>query len=127
MKSLKMLSLLVALFFISMNGLVAQSKADNLTEEQKETLAKNIEDYFEALNLTEVQKTEFEAITKKYAEKMKAVKDGGGRKLQKYRKVKSIRKDKNKEIKKLLSEEQYKVYLDKQAARQKEMKERRSK
>jgi predicted RNA binding protein with dsRBD fold (UPF0201 family) len=127
MKSLKMLSLLVALFFISMNGLVAQSKADNLTEEQKETLAKNIEDYFEALNLTEVQKTEFEAITKKYAEKMKAVKDGGGRKLQKYRTVKPILKDKNKEIKKLLSEEQYKVYLDKQAARQKEMKERRSK
>lgn len=127
MKSLKILSLFLALFFISTNMIIAQSKGANLTEEQKEELKKNLEEYAAALNLSEEQKPQFEEITKKYADQMKVVKDSGGSRLSKFRKVKSIRKNKNKEMKKLLSKEQYEVYLDKQEEMQKKMKEKRNK
>lgn len=126
MKSLKILSLFFALFLISSNTAFAQSQRAELTDEQKEEMAQNIEEYFTALDLTEEQETEFEAITKKYAEQMKAVRDGGGRRLQKYKKVKSIRENKNAEMKKLLTKDQYKVYLNKQEEMQKKMKEKRN-
>ena len=125
MKTLKILSLLFALFLIGTNTSFAQSKTADLTEEQKEELSKNLEAYFDALNLTEEQKSEFEAITKKYAGQMKSLKDSGGSRFSKYRKMKSIRSNKNAEMKKLLSKDQYKVYLDKQEEMQKKMKERR--
>lgn len=125
MKSLKILSLFFVFFLLGANTGFAQSKATTLTDEQKEELAKSMEEYFAALNLSEEQKPEFEAITRKYAEQMKAVKDGGGGKLQMLKKVKSIQKNKNSEMEKLLSKDQYEVYLEKQEEMQKRMRERR--
>ena len=125
MKSLKVLSLLFAFFLVGLNTSFAQSQASHLTDEQKEELTRSIEEYVAALDLSEEQKSEFEAITKKYAEQMKAVKDGGGGKLQKYKKVKSIRGNKNEEMKELLSKDQYETYLEKQEEMQEKMKQRR--
>jgi uncharacterized membrane protein len=125
MKSLKILSLFIALFFISANTTFAQSKTANLTYEQKEENKKNLEEYAAALSLSEEQQPKFEEITKKYAEQMKALKDNSGSRLSKYKKMKSIQINKNAEMKKLLSKDQYKVYLDKQEEMQKKMKERR--
>jgi len=125
MKSLKILSLFFALFLIGINTNCAQSRATNLTEEQKEEIKKNLEEYAAALHLSEEQKPQFEEITKKYAEQMKAVKDSGGRRMSKFKKVKSIRKNKDAEMKSLLSKDQYKVYLEKQEEMQKKMRERR--
>ena len=125
MNALKILSLFFALFLIATNTTFAQSKAANLTEEQKEEITKNLEEYATAINLTEEQKPKFEEITKKYAKQMIAVKDGGDRRMSKYKKVKSIRKNKDAEMKRLLSKDQYKVYLEKQEEMQKKMKERR--
>jgi hypothetical protein len=56
---------------------------------------------------------------------MIAVKDSGGRRMSKYKKMKSIRKNKDAEMKDLLSKGQYKVYLEKQEEMKKNMKERR--
>ena len=123
MKSLKILSLFFALFLIGVNTGFAQTSTANLTEEQKEELAKQVEEYFEALDLSEDQMAEFEAITKKYAEQMKAVKEGNGSKVQKAREIKSIGDSKNSEMKKLLSADQYKIYLEKQEEMKKKMKE----
>ena len=125
MKLLKILSLFFALFLIGINTNCAQSRATNLTEEQKEEIKKNLEAYAAALHLSEEQKPKFEEITKKYAEQMKAVKDSGGRPMSKFKKVKSIRKNKDADMKSLLSKDQYKVYLEKQKEMQKKMKERR--
>ena len=47
--------------------------------------------------------------------------------MSKYKKVKSIRKNKDAEMKHLLSKDQYKVYLEKQEEMQKKMKEQRRK
>lgn len=122
----KSLSLFFAIFLFSTNTTFAQSRAENLTEEQKEELAASMEEYFSVLDLSEEQKSEFEAITKKYADQMKAVKDSGGRRMSKFKKVKSIRKKKDAEMKTLLSNDQYNVYLDKQEEMQRKMKERRN-
>ena len=56
---------------------------------------------------------------------MVAVKDGGGRLISKYKKVKSIRKNKDVEMKSLLSKEQYKIYLEKHEEMKKMIKGRR--
>ena len=127
MTALKILSFFFALFLIGTNTTFAQSKAANLTEEQKEEIKKNLDEYAAALHLSEAQKPKFEEITKRYAKQMKAVKDSGGRRLNKYKKVKSIRKNKDAEMKDLLSKEQYKVYLEKQEEMKKKRKERRKK
>ena len=125
MKSLKILSLFFALLLIGTSTSFAQSRATNLTEEQKEEVKKNVEEYAVALHLSEEQKPKFEEITKKYAKQMKAVKDSGGRPMSKYKKVQSIRKNKDAEMKTLLSKDQYKVYLEKQEEMKSKIKERR--
>jgi hypothetical protein len=103
MKSLKILSLFFVLFLLGTNTSFAQSKATDLTDQQKEELAQNMEEYYETLDLSEEQKTEFEAITKKYAKQMRAVKEGSGGKYSKYKQAKSILKNKNAEMEQLLS------------------------
>lgn len=125
MKSLRILSLFFALCLIGTNTTFAQSRGANLTVEQKEQVKQNLEVYATALHLSEEQKPKFEEITKKYAKQMIALKDSGGNRMSKYRKVKSIRKSKDAEMKRLLSKVQYKVYLKKQEEMQKKMKERR--
>ena len=127
MNVLKILCLFLALCLIGTNTTFAQSRAANLTVEQKEEIKKNVEAYAAALHLSEEQKPKFEEITKRYAKQMKAVKDSGDRPVSKYKKVKSIRKNKDAEMKRLLSNDQYKVYLEKQEERLKKMKERRKK
>ena len=83
-----------------------------------------MEEYATALQLSEEQKPKFEEITEKYAKQIKAVKNSDGRRRSKYKKVKSIRKNKDAEMKSLLPKDQYKVYLEKQ---EEMMKERRKK
>jgi hypothetical protein len=126
MKTLKISALLFALFVMSTVFSFAQSPTAELTDEQKEELAEKIEEYLEALDLSEEQKTEFEAITKKYAEQMKAVKESEDGKMKKYRKVKTIRDNKNAEMKDLLSEDQYIIYLEKQEEMKEKIKEKRN-
>lgn len=123
MKSLKMLSLLFAILVFGTTLSLAQ--ATELSAEQKKEMAKNMEDYYTALNLSEEQKPEFTAIMKKYLPQLKAVRDSGEGKFQMYKKVKAIRKDQNAEMEKLLSKEQYKAYLDKQEEMQERMRAKR--
>lgn len=126
MKSFAFFSLFLALFFVSTTTTFAQDKAADLTEEQKEQMAKNMEEFITSLNLTEEQKPEFEAITKKYAGQMQEVKEEGGSKMSKYKKVKSIKKNRNAEMEKLLTAEQYEIYLVKQKEMQDKMKEQKN-
>jgi hypothetical protein len=111
---------------MSINFSFAQSTSANLTDEQEIKLAKNIEEFCKVLNLSEEQTQEFEAITKKYAEQLKAVKEDGGGKIQKYKKVNTIRNNKNADMKDLLSEDQYIIYMEKQEEMKEQMKEQRN-
>ena len=124
MNVLKMISLFLALLLIGTNTTFAQTRVTNITEEQKEEIKKNIEEYAVALSLSGDQRNIFEEITKKYAKQMKALKDSGGSRMSKFRKMKSIRKNKDAEMKSLLSQGQYEIYLEKQEEMRKKMKER---
>ena len=124
MKLLKTLTKLFIILFLGANIGLAQAQPNELTEAQKEELDPNMKKFVEVLNLTDEQKPAFEAITKKYAAQMMAVKDGSSGKLQKYRKVKAIRKDKDSEMKKLLTEDQFDIYLEKQEEMQERMREK---
>jgi uncharacterized membrane protein len=126
MKTFKILTLFFALFLLAANTGFAQSQKTEMTDEQKETMAQNMEAFLEVLNLSEEQMPEFKAITKKYAEQMKAVKESGDGKYKMYKQVKSIQKNKNAEMEQLLSKDQYEAYLEKQEEMQKEMKEKRN-
>ena len=124
MKSLNILSL-IAIPFFGFGQAMAQTQAMEMTDEQKEEMAQNLQAFYDVLDLSDAKKSDFEAITKKYAMQMKAVKEEGGSKMQMYRKVKSINKDKNAEMKELLSADQYDIYLEKQKEMQKKMKAKR--
>jgi len=73
------------------------------------------------MQLDESQKPVFLSISKKYGHHLMELKDSKKSKWSKYRKMKSLIKSRNKEMKKLLSNEQYKIYLDKQKEMQKKM------
>ncbi len=123
MRSVKLLSLCLAFFFAGTVLSYAQTEAPKVTDEQKEELAASMKEFLTALDLSEEQKSEFEAITVKYAEQMKAVKESSEGKFKKMKKAKSIQESKNKEMKALLSEEQYNLYKEKQKEMKEAMKE----
>ena len=125
MKSLKILSLCLGIFFLAAHNCIAQDQSAKMSDEQKAQMAQNMEAFFDVLDLTDEQKTEFKAISQKYAKQMISVRDSDSSKMSKYKKVKSIRKNRNAEMKKVLTEEQYDAYLVKQEEIQKKMRERR--
>lgn len=124
MRSLKIFFLFVLVNFGFGSGL-AQSPDMQMTDAQKEKMKENLQAFYDVLDLNGDQKKDFEAITKKYALQMKAVKDEGGSKMSMYKKIKSINKNKNAEMKGVLSKEQYEVYLEKQKEIQKEMRSKK--
>ena len=121
MKLLKNSIIVVVLLVSTMS--FAQDR--ELTEEQKEQVKEQLEQYFEKLDLSEEQKPTFEEIAKKYALQMKTLKTSDKGRFAKYKEFKSIERSKNKEMKTLLSTEQYKIYKETQKEMQKKMKEKR--
>lgn len=127
MNVVKKMSLSFILLLLSLPICFSQSSVEQLDEEQKMEMKKNMEDFAKSLQLTEEQKPEFVAISEKYGQQMLELKDSNSSKWKKYRKVKSINKSRNKEMKKLLTEEQYQLYVKRQKELQKKMKERSKK
>ncbi len=121
MKSMKIMSLSLLLLFAS-HFATAQTDTPKLSQEQKEALKENIESFVTALDLTEEQKEEFVSIKKKYAHEMAALKESDKSRMAKYQEVKGLRKAQNKEMKEILTEEQYDLFLEKQKEIQKKMK-----
>lgn len=106
MKTLKKI-MTVVLFLVSTIS-IAQKR--QLSEEQKLQAKVNLEQYFEKLNLSEDQKTAYEAIAKKYGETLKFIKESGLSKQEKLKEAQRIQSDKDSELEQLLSKEQYLVY-----------------
>ncbi|MEM9919046.1 MAG: sterol desaturase family protein [Bacteroidota bacterium] len=127
MKAAKIISVVLLLMLFGWNASQAQDRLANLSEEQKTEMRKNMENHIESLQLTEEQRPEFVAISKKYGNQMLALKESDMSKLSKYRKMKSIGKSRNKEMKKLLTKEQYELYVERQEeAREKMIAEHRN-
>ena len=124
MKTVKLIILFLPILLFTSNPVNAQSNK-KLSEEQKQELIENIKEYFSELNLSDQQKEDFKAISEKYAIELKELKNSNESRLSKYKKLKAIQESKNKEMKGILNDEQYKVYLKKQEEIRQKAKEKR--
>jgi len=77
----------------------AEGRANQLTEKMKTELT-----------LTDEQYPKVQAINLKYAQKNEAIFQGTGARFAKFRSLKSSQKDKSKEMKAVLTSDQYKKY-----------------
>jgi len=90
-----------------------QTKSSKTVTEKKTTVKTKKIDYENRLALTEEQKKPFKDINKKYSEKMKVIKaDEQGDKAERQKAAKALQTDKDAEVKALLTESQYKTYLE---------------
>lgn len=115
MKKVKVIfaSLILNLFFITVN---AQEKP-KFSEEKKQEMVSQMQESQNRLALTNEQQLPFRAITKRYAQKLKDLRGSSLDRQQKMEGLKVLMADKNAEMKTLLSEEQYKIYLQLQEER----------
>ena len=90
---------------------LAQAGAIELNETQKEEIEQKIKSAELALSLSEAQKPQFAALSRKYGTKLIEVRDGDLAMLQKARMMKSINNERNAEMKLLLTEAQFATYL----------------
>lgn len=117
------LKLMLGVFFTLILGTTACAQ-ETQREVSDETKAR-IEQYFQKLDLNEDQKPKFEEITIKYAKQMKALRDDTSKsRYEKYKTLKTIQGNKDKEMKALLTKDQYKVYKEAQAEMREEFKSR---
>lgn len=118
----KMLMLLCVLLTTAVTGFT-QSK---LSEEQKKEFKEKQEAFKAKLNLTEDQAAKMEAINMTYFEGLSALRQSSGSKLSKYKKFKSLSNERDAQAKKILTNEQYKIYKQQQKEMKEELKEKRS-
>ena len=116
-------SLVVTILFFISTATIAQQNDSPTTNRDimKEQFAADLE----RLDLTADQQASYLEISRKYGKQMKTLRNSGGNRMAKYQELKSIRRDKDKEMKALLSKDQYAIYKDIQAERQQQMKSRR--
>ena len=114
------LLLLVMLMTVSAS---AQSK---MTDEQKKEAKARYQEYKEKLNLTDDQSKKVDAINSTWFEGIGALKKSDESKLKKYKKLKSLNADRDKQMKEVLTKEQFKIYKQQQEERKEAFKQRRA-
>lgn len=121
----KIIGLTILLLMLSMNfsDLNAQSK-DNLSDDQKKEMKKQMEANEERLNLNDDQKETYRKINHKYGKIAREVRDEEVERAAKKEKLEKIRDERNGEMKVLLSDEQYKIYEEIEAERKEQMKQK---
>ena len=105
----------------------AQSKLDKLMtettpEERAEMKAKNLQ---EKLSLSEDQYQQVHEINLKYANKMQNIYSADQGKLQRLKSMKALSEDKDREMKQVLSSQQYEAYREEKEKMKEGAKERR--
>ncbi|MEM1260555.1 MAG: hypothetical protein AAGH81_18670 [Bacteroidota bacterium] len=98
-----------------------------LKEKIMEDYPKEILVYLERLELSDGQRPKFIEITKRYREKFMVLKNSPKSRLSKYREFKEIKGNKDREMKSLLTGDQYQLYLEVQSEVQKEMMDKNGK
>lgn len=91
---------------------IAASQEQQLIEGKNEKLKEQWEQYIETLNLSDLQKEQYHLIGEKYTDQMTKIRKSELSKLEKLKAFKKLQSDKEREIKSLLTEEQYKLHLD---------------
>ena len=121
----RIINIAVVLLFVTLtaNQASAQSK---MTEEQKKEAKARYQEYKEKLNLTDDQSGKVDAINTTWFEGISALKNSDDSKLAKYKKLKSLNADRDKQMKAVLTKEQFKIYKQQQEERKEAFKQRRA-
>ena len=123
MKKLIHLSISFTLAILLSATVSAQSK---LTDEQTKEAKAKYEEYKQKLNLNEDQSKKVDAINTTYFEGIAELKSSKASKLSKYKKFKSLSSERDKQMKDVLTKDQYKTYKEQQDERKEEFKQRRA-
>lgn len=119
---IKFFELLIIMGMFGTTELIAQSRQGQ--NEPQEVLAK-MENYKEKLGLSDEQEVKVKAINTEYFESLEPLKKSNISNLSKYRQFKALREEKNKKMKVVLNEEQYKTYMEMQKEMKNNLKKRR--
>lgn len=119
MKNFKLSLIISFLFALNSNAIIAQET------DKKEEMIEQLKIAKEQLSLSEKQELSFREITKKYAIKLKEIKNNDSNKQDKMKMLKESRTAKDAEIKLLLTEEQYDKYLQMLEERRSQMTNRK--
>lgn len=114
MKKLIVLGLLLVSFV---------SFGQGMTEKEKEEFKTEMKEKFQALKLSDDQKSKFEDIQMKYFDQMVAIRDSDAGRMSKMKSLKAIQKSKNEEVKAIMNEQQFEQYLELQKELRQTMKE----
>lgn len=99
------LHFVVMSIIIMSNGLIAQESGLS-----KENIKTKISEQMESLNLNENQIKEFKDISKKFGKKLQALRNSDMNRWEKLKEIKNLNNERDKEMKVLLSKEQYKQF-----------------
>jgi periplasmic protein CpxP/Spy len=123
MKIVKIIISLTLLLLFS-NVIQAQGKPKKSPEERAEK-KDEIKQNIEKLQLSKEQETSFLEIFKRYGQKMKELRDNNLDKKEKHNQMKSLTSQKDEEMKKMLSETQFKNYQELEKEHREKRKEKR--
>ena len=100
---------------------------NRMTQEEKEEAKERYKAYTERLNLNEEQKPKVEEINMTYFNALSKLKNSDGSRMEKYRMFKDANSTRDKEMKKVLTKEQYAIYKENQQEQRDNFRERRRK
>jgi len=123
MKKFIHFSISFALALLISATVLAQSK---LTDEQNKEAKAKYQEYKQQLNLNEDQSKKVDVINTTYFQGIAELKTSDAPKLSKYRKFKSLSSERDKQMKDVLTKDQYKTYKEQQKEMKDEFKERRA-
>lgn len=120
-------SINIAIMLLLVTLVTAQASAQSkMTDEQKKEAKARYQEYKEKLNLTDDQSKKVDAINSTWFEGIGALKNSDESKLKKYKKLKSLSADRDKQMKEVLTKEQFKLYKQQQEERKEAFKQRRA-
>ncbi len=119
--------ILSLLMFILTTMLTSAQAQSRMTEEQKQEARERYEAYKTRLNLTQDQQEKVKAINTEFFEGIAPLQSSTESRISKYRKYKGLKNTKDKQMKEVLTADQYKTYEQFQAEMKEEFKENRRK
>ncbi len=111
------MSKVISFFFLVLVCLTSEGQnlfGEDFSPETRERFVADQEAYFSKLGLSDNQKRAYEEITRRYDKEIESLSWGGIIPKLRKKRLKTLKKLKNKEMKQILASDQYKMYLRRQ-------------
>ena len=121
MKTLRIYLTIAVVGFLAINV----SAQQRMSDEQKQEMRERYNQYRTELNLTKDQEIQVEDINRKFFEGLAQIRESSDRRLGKYQMYKNLQADRDRDMKVVLTNEQYKMYQEFQKEMREEFRENR--